>query len=659
MKWFRNRSTAAKLMIAFTAMAALMCVLGYQSISGITSLNAAVRAMYEHHVLGLSNLKDANLQIVAAGKSLRNAILAKNDDEVETRLGEVDTERQAFVADLDAFERCVDSEAIRAQAAELMEEFRNAARAQDKVIALLRAHQRDGAISAIASLNTLEKKRNELLAELSRKEMDMMKSSAAALDARAHSAVTSCLILMAVALAMAIAISMFMAHMITGPLALMVQVAVRLAQGDVEQSLEYRSKSEIGKLAEAFSTLVTTIRSLMAESGKLVDAARQGQLDHRGDPSKFSGAFGHLVAGINATLDAVAAPLKDASAVLTRVAGRDLTVSMTREAHGDVAILRDALNQAITNLNGALTDVRSGAHQVALTAGELASSSQELSSGTQQEAASQEETSATLEELTSTVKQNAENAQQATQLASGARDAADKGGQVVSAAVAAMGEINSSSKRIADIITTIDEIAFQTNLLALNAAVEAARAGEQGRGFAVVAAEVRNLAQRSAVAAKEIKTLIQDSVRKVDHGSELVNRSGTTLQEIVAAVKRVSDIVSEIAAASQEQAAGIAQVGKAMVQMDQVTQATSAQSEELSSSAEELSATAEQMQRLVGSFTLQATAEEPSKMTPHQRAMAGVRRNKAEARPTKNDSGGSLSQLASRIGVAAWDGEES
>jgi methyl-accepting chemotaxis protein len=209
-----------------------------------------------------------------------------------------------------------------------------------------------------------------------------------------------------------------------------------------------------------------------------------------------------------------------------------------------------------------------------------------------------------LEQITGTVKQNADNARQANQLAVGSRDTAEKGGEVVSQAVSAMREINEASKKIADIITTIDEIAFQTNLLALNAAVEAARAGEQGRGFAVVAAEVRSLAQRSATAAKEIKALIQDSVQKVQDGSGLVNKSGQTLQDIVSSVKKVTDIIGEIAAASQEQSGGIDQVNKSVSQMDQVVQSNAAQTEELSSTAQAMSAQAQQLQALVGQFKL-------------------------------------------------------
>lgn len=252
----------------------------------------------------------------------------------------------------------------------------------------------------------------------------------------------------------------------------------------------------------------------------------------------------------------------------------------------------------------ALLEVSSIADSVAAASQQLAAASEEMSNGAQEQASGLEETASSLEEITSTIQQNSDNAQQANQLAGNSRRVAESGGQVVEESVKGMNEIFSASKRIADIITTIDEIAFQTNLLALNAAVEAARAGEQGRGFAVVAGEVRNLAQRSAGAAKEIKSLIQDSVGKVQTGSTLVNKSGESLHEIVTSVKRVSDIISEIAAASREQATGIDQVNRAISQMDQVVQTNAAQTEELTSTAENLAGQAIQLQELVGQFNL-------------------------------------------------------
>jgi len=228
-----------------------------------------------------------------------------------------------------------------------------------------------------------------------------------------------------------------------------------------------------------------------------------------------------------------------------------------------------------------------------------------LSQRTEEQASSLEETASSMEELTSTVKQNADNAKQANQLAIGASDVAGKGGAVVNQVVGTMSSINESSRKIVDIISVIDGIAFQTNILALNAAVEAARAGEQGRGFAVVAAEVRNLAQRSASAAKEIKALIGDSVSKVEDGSKLVDKAGKTMQQVVDSVKRVTDIMSEITAASQEQSAGIEQVNQAITQMDEVTQQNAALVEEAAASAESMREQANELFSAVGVFKLE------------------------------------------------------
>jgi methyl-accepting chemotaxis protein len=292
----------------------------------------------------------------------------------------------------------------------------------------------------------------------------------------------------------------------------------------------------------------------------------------------------------------------------------------------------------------AIVEVNDIATSVASASQELAAASEQLSSGAQQSASSLEETASSLEQITATVRQNADNADQANQLANSSRETAEKGGAVVAQAVDAMGEINRSSRKIADIITTIDEIAFQTNLLALNAAVEAARAGEQGRGFAVVAGEVRNLAQRSATAAREIKGLIEDSVQKVETGSELVNKSGETLGAIVTSVKRVTDIVAEIAAASREQTAGIEQINKAVAQMDQVTQSNASQTEEMSGTAVALSGQSEQLQAVVAQFNLNRDAQPAVKPTGYApakkpaKAAYSSKSAKRQAAPAKTAS---------------------
>ena len=305
----------------------------------------------------------------------------------------------------------------------------------------------------------------------------------------------------------------------------------------------------------------------------------------------------------------------------------DLTKRLSVDTNDEVGAVGAWFNQFMDKLHDIIRQARETAEHVAGATQQLSAATMQLSSGVQEQAASLEETAASLEEITGTVKQNAESAQRANQLAMGSRDVADKGGRVVAEAVEAMNDINRSSKRIADIITTIDEIAFQTNLLALNAAVEAARAGEQGRGFAVVAAEVRNLAQRSAASAKEIKALIQDSVAKVEGGAALVHKSGETLDEIVASVKRVTDIIAEIAAATVEQSTGIDQVNKTVGQMDQITESNAAQTEELAATSQSLAVQARQLHGLVGKFRIADTRQTG-------RAIASVR----GAEPAREDA---------------------
>jgi len=279
----------------------------------------------------------------------------------------------------------------------------------------------------------------------------------------------------------------------------------------------------------------------------------------------------------------------EASEIARASTSGDLTLRISTEGKsGALAELSQGINALLETMSALVLQVKGAASEVSRGADEISQGNANLSQRTEEQASSLEETASSMEQMTSTVKQNADNASQASQLAVAARDQAEKGGAVVSKAVDAMSQINDASKKIADIIGVIDEIAFQTNLLALNAAVEAARAGEQGRGFAVVASEVRNLAGRSATAAKEIKSLIQDSVRKVDEGSTLVTQSGVTLEQIVSSVKKVADIVAEIAAASIEQSAGIEQVNKAVMQLDELTQQNAALVEQASAASQSM-----------------------------------------------------------------------
>ncbi|WP_050477277.1 methyl-accepting chemotaxis protein [Herbaspirillum rhizosphaerae] len=300
----------------------------------------------------------------------------------------------------------------------------------------------------------------------------------------------------------------------------------------------------------------------------------------------------------------VSNPLREAVDVAQRVADGDLTADIHPSSKDETGQLMTSLKAMNDSLFKIVSQVRQGTDTIATASNEIAVGNLDLSSRTEQQASSLEETASSMEELTSTVKQNADNARQANQLAVSASEVAIQGGSVVEQVVNTMGSINDSSKKIVDIISVIDGIAFQTNILALNAAVEAARAGEQGRGFAVVASEVRSLAQRSASAAKEIKALIDDSVEKVDTGSKLVAQAGSTMHEVVSSVKRVTDIVAEISAASQEQSTGIGEVNQAITQMDEVTQQNAALVEEAAAAAQSLQDQASKLAEVVSVFKL-------------------------------------------------------
>jgi len=535
---FYNLRTLWKLLLGFGVVCGIMSFIGWLGISKTATVNGLLNSLYERELVGVSESKEANINILYVGRAARTALLETDTQilqdikqQIEGHFNEFDKRMRAVVPTIDTADGRQIVNRIQSTIPVYQTEI-------NRCMELCVAGDRPGAKTIL----------------------DVARPKADQIDADINA---------------------------------LAKMKVSQAQTAYESSDAIYQSSRNVILGFALGGVVL---------GMLI---------------------GYYIARI------IAQPLVQAVHVLQRVSQGDFTARLNLKTKDEVGQLGQALNEALSAIQTTLIEARVVADSVATAAQQLSSASEEISSGAQEQASGLEETASSLEEITSTVKQNADNAQQASQLAVSAKEVAEKGGRIVSDAVQGMSEINSSSRRIADIITTIDEIAFQTNLLALNAAVEAARAGEQGRGFAVVAGEVRNLAQRSAGAAREIKVLIQDSVQKVASGSDLVNQSGEALEQIVTSVKRVTDIVSEIAAASREQTRGIEQVNTAVTQMDTVTQSNASQTEELSSTAESLAGQAEQLQGLVSKFKLEESVQRLSQPTTERPLKQPTRANRS------------------------------
>ena len=411
-----------------------------------------------------------------------------------------------------------------------------------------------------------------------------------------------------------------------------------VANGDLSNRITSEYHGIFGQLKNSTNTTVEYLHHVVElETARLVSAAAHGDFSQRIDEAGKSGFFLQLTRDLNQLCSTTETSLSDVARVLDGVTRGDLTLHVEAEYEGIFDQLKESINATVSHLHQLVEQIKEAVETINTAAREIAAGNQNLSQRTESQAASLEETASSMEELTGTVKQNADNARMANQLAHGASEIAIRGGNVVGQVVETMDAINGSAHKIVDIISVIDGIAFQTNILALNAAVEAARAGEQGRGFAVVASEVRNLAQRSASAAKEIKHLIDDSVHKVESGSKLVGSAGQTMNEIVGAVKRVTDIMSEVSTASGEQSAGIDQVNTTVSQLDEMTQQNAALVEQAAAAAESLEEQAQNLSASVSVFRLKNSGQRRALQSP-SRAAAGPANKALPARTAAQPS---------------------
>ncbi|MBK6356402.1 MAG: chemotaxis protein [Betaproteobacteria bacterium] len=393
------------------------------------------------------------------------------------------------------------------------------------------------------------------------------------------------------------------------------RVASALAAGDLSQKVDAVYPGAFGQTASAVNATVSALVQVVDEVRSIVDAAAQGDFTHQIDTTGKQGYAKTLIDLLNRLSSTARQALSDISSVSQALADGDLTHKIETHYPGLFGETADGLNTTVANLQVLIGNVVGAVEMISTAAKEISAGNSDLSVRTEQQASSLEETAASIEQFTATAQQNTDSAKRANHLGQSASEIALRGGEIVNASAATMFEIRDSSRKIGDIISVIEGIAFQTNILALNAAVEAARAGEQGKGFAVVATEVRALSLRTAQAAKEISALIRDSASKVEHGTQQAEKAGQSMSEVMAAISSLSTIVAGISAASIEQTLGIEQVNKAVAQMDEVTQQNAALVEEAAAAAESLEEQAHQLKRQVSSFKLSSATPSSGRST--------------------------------------------
>lgn len=419
-------------------------------------------------------------------------------------------------------------------------------------------------------------------------------------------------------------IALWVLRSVTRPLAIAVDAANRLAEGDMTAKLDYNAKDEMGQLVSAMRHMADSIKLLVTDANSLSANAIAGELSARADATKHKGEYRAIVDGMNNTMKAVADPIGDVKRVMAVIEDGDLTQSINANYQGDFGSLQSSVNNTIAKLSLTLSQVNASANDLANASSQVSSTSQVLSQATSEQAASVEETSSAVEEMSASISQNTDNAKTTDGIAKKSSEDAMAGGDAVKSTVTAM-------KRIADKITIIDDIAYRTDLLALNAAIEAARAGEHGKGFAVVAAEVRKLAERSQVAAQEIGELASNSV-------ETAELAGSLLETMLPSIRQTADLVKEITAASEEQSNGSEQINQAMTQMNTITQQNASSAEELAATAEEMSAQAETLKDLMSQFKVAGSG---AASTPKMKKVTHT----AKAKVTTGDNEGDFEKF--------------
>ena len=647
MDWFARLPIGRKLALGFGVLGTMMAIVGIDSIMTARTLNAALATVHSQHAVPALHLKDANLYLVRITRSVRNAILDSDSSAVLKGASDIARYDSLFDKSFAQYQAHIVTLATRKQAARTRSAYNRLRPQQDQVVQLALAGNDVDAIARLKGLRAQADSIEVLMDSLIISKLDLMQASVDAGAVAYRSTMIVLISLITISLLFAVVAAIGITTPMVRSLDQLREVSDALALGDLSVDVRVTARDELGRLGESmarmlnsqkvlaaaadavsagdvtndapvrgdrdvlgrsFVALQGTMRRLLRETGTLVDAAKAGRLDARGDTTSFNGAYRDLVAGINDTLDAVVRPINEASEVLARVSARDLTARVTGDYQGDFSRIKQSINTAAATLNDALAQVHASSGQVAAAGHQIASGSQALAHGASEQAASLEAVSANLQELSATATQTAASTRQAQQMTDATLICVSEGRASMDRLSAAIENIRQSSDQTARIVRTIDEIAFQTNLLALNAAVEAARAGDAGRGFAVVADEVRSLAIRSAEAAKTTAALIESSVQNAHDGVTYNAALLSKLAAIDSDVQNVADVMAEIAIAGQQQRDGVQQISRVVEQMNAVTQQVASNAQESASASEELAGQAVMLTDLVGTFNLGSTS---------------------------------------------------